>query len=270
MDKKITNGRRGHRSRRTAAAAAVTAALALVTAAAQAPAFAQGAAADTPPPAGAFSAGFGDCPRVLPAGVDRAQWRCEVMIAAGSVRLGGIDLPEIKPITLVHAEGPLPDGTTGQVFGSLRAEATPVPGGLFGKGTRSDRLPTPRLSLLPEYGGYADFLGTGEDRGALDMKFRLVSPALAPACTMGTDQQPVSLHLKPAGPSTWLSEDPPLIEFTTYDNTVSAPAATHCGPLGLLLNRRFALPSGAGDNLASFTAYYTFKSYDQLPASSEH
>ena len=59
-----------------------------------------------------------------------------------------------------------------------------------------------------------------------------------------------------------------MIEFDTYDDTAAAPAATDCDPLGPLVNHRFALPSASGENLASFTASYTFKSYAQRPPAS--
>ncbi|MGP9016827.1 hypothetical protein ACT1U9_00265 [Streptomyces sp. BR1] len=267
MENKISNTRlaRPATPRRTGRAAAavgtVAAALALVGAAATGPAFAEGAGSD---PDILSAVDYSDCPQDLPAGVDRAAWRCEVTVAYGHITLGGIDMPDIKPITLVHAEGPLADGTFGQVFGSLRAEPTPVPGGLLG-GTKG-RSPVLGLAVQPEYGGYSDFLGTATNKGALGMKFRLVSPLLGRGCTIGTDTNPVDLHLKKAGPSTWLSQNPPLVKFEAYDNTFTTPQATGCGPLGQLVNRRNALPAGSGANHLSYTAYYTFKTYDQLPA----
>ena len=257
------------RSRLAYGVGAVAAALAL-TAAAQTSASAQPFSADPAParsapanssadPAPARSAtapvptpeslapAYADCPQDLPAGADRAKWRCEVTIAYGHVKLGGIDLPDIKPITLVHAEGPLPDGTFGQVMGTVRAEPTPVPG-------------APGLSVRAEYGGYADFLSSG----AMDLKFRLVSPFLDRACAIGTDGNPVKLRLSKDAPSTWLSQDPPLVRFPAHDDTFTTPAATRCGPLGRAINDRFALPAASGDSLAAFTVYYTFKTYDRL------
>ncbi|TQK42609.1 hypothetical protein FBY35_4037 [Streptomyces sp. SLBN-118] len=37
-----------------------------------------------------------------------------------------------------------------------------------------------------------------------------------------------------------------------------------CGPLGGLVNNRLGLPAKAG-NAITLSAYYTFKTYDQLP-----
>lgn len=248
----------------TAGVGAVAAAVALLAAAAQAPALAQGAGEPADPAPDVFShVDYGDCPTGLPAGVDRSKWRCEVTVGYAHFKLGGIAVPDMKPITLTHAEGPLPDGTSGQVFGTLRADATPVPGGLLGRG---DRNPLLGLAVRPEYGGYADFLGTGTDKGALDMRFRLVSPLLGERCTIGTDARPVALHLKKDGPSTWLSQDPPLVRFSAYDRTPTVPAATGCGPLTHLVNKRFGLPAGTGESSVTYTAYYTFKTYDRLPA----
>ena len=235
---------------------AVAAALAL-TAAAQPPASAWPLSAD-PAPARSTAApvptpeslapAYADCPKELPAGADRAKWSCEVSAAYGHIKLGGLDLPDIKPITLVHAEGPLPDGTFGQVFGSVRAEPTPVPG-------------APGLFVQAGYGGYADFLG-----GAVDLRFRLVSPLLNRACAIGTDENPVKLRLTRDAPSTWLSQDPPLIRFPAHDDTFTTPEATGCGPLGRALNHRFALPAASGESLVTYTAYYTFRTYDRLPS----
>lgn len=272
MENKISTARRtshvtAHRTtpaaprRAAAAVGTVAAALALVGAAATGPAFAEAAGSD---PDILSTVDYSDCPQDLPAGVDRAAWRCEVTVTYGHITLGGIDMPDIKPITLVHAEGPLADGTFGQVFGSLRAEPTPVPGGLLG-GTQG-RSPVLGLAVQPEYGGHSDFLGTATNKGALGMKFRLVSPLLGRGCTIGTDENPVDLHLSKAGPSTWLSKNPPLVRFEAYDNTFTTPQATGCGPLGQLVNHRGKLPAGSGANHLSYTAYYTFKTYDQLPA----
>ncbi|MFF7652166.1 hypothetical protein ACFZCY_20480 [Streptomyces sp. NPDC007983] len=252
MKRIVTALRRG---RLVSGVGAVAAALAL-TAAVQAPAFAQpgasvrpGAATVPVPTPESLAPAYADCPEDLPEGADRTKWRCEVTAAYGRIKLGGIDLPDIKPITLVHAEGPLPDGTFGQVFGSVRAEPTPVPG-------------APGLSVRAEYGGYADFLTSG----AVDLKFRLASPLLNRACAIGTDGHPVKLRLTKDAPSTWLSQDPPLVRFPARDDTFTTPAATGCGPLGRALNHRFALPAASGESVVTYTAYYTFRTYDRLPS----
>ncbi|WP_344071954.1 hypothetical protein [Streptomyces crystallinus] len=254
--------------RATAALGAVAASVALLTAAAQAPAFAQGTADPADPATDVFSrVDYRDCPAELPAGVDRKEWRCEVTVGYSHFALGGIAVPDMKPITLTHAEGPMPDGKPGQVFGTLRAEPTPVPGGLLGrKAEQGGPNPLLGLAIQPEYGGYADFLGTGTDKGALDLKFRLVSPLLGERCAIGTDTRPVALHLRKDGPSTWLSKNPPLVRFSAYDRDLTVPAATGCGPLTPWVNHHFGLPAKAAESSVTYTAYYTFKTYDELPA----
>ncbi|HCA87228.1 MAG TPA: hypothetical protein DEQ61_18170 [Streptomyces sp.] len=68
------------------------------------------------------------------------------------------------------------------------------------------------------------------------------------------------------GDTEWLSTDPPLIAFTVHDRAFAAPRSYGCGPLGRLADRRFGLPSAAGENEISLVARYTFKFYDELQA----
>lgn len=228
--------------RRVTAALAVAAALAAtVVGAAGAPAV----AAEEP------TFDFSDCP-ALPAGVDPTLWKCEVLTATGSLTLGTRTVPELSPMTVTHAEGPLPDGSDGQVFGALRSTPTTVPG------------PLP-LSLQAEYGGRSDFYSVGDSMGLFTMRFRVLSPLLPHGCVIGAGDTPIELHLRRAGSSEWVSKNPPIIKFAGYDNTFTAPAARGCGPLGRILNARLGLPAQAGNSI-TLSAYYTFKTYDQLPS----
>ncbi|MET8943984.1 hypothetical protein ABZX30_10425 [Streptomyces sp. NPDC004542] len=223
-------------TRRTAACAAGAAAL-LGVAALCTPGTAHAAQTATARPA----AGFDDCPP-LPSGVDPSRWRCEVHHAAPELTMGGFTVA-LAPITMTHAEGPLPDGTPGQVWGAMRTTPTAMPGG---------------WAIQPEYGGRSDFY-----TGQFSLRFHLLSPLLRHSCTIGADA-PVDFHMKRSGPSEWLSQDPPLIKFSAYDDTFSAPAAAHCGPLTASVNRRLGLPATSG-NLMTYDATYTFKTYDRLP-----
>ncbi|MER6128807.1 hypothetical protein ABT173_40865 [Streptomyces sp. NPDC001795] len=200
--------------------------------------------------------GFSDCP-ALPTGVDPARWRCEVHTAAPQLTMGKVNV-SLAPITMTHAEGPLPDGTNGQVWGAMHSAPTAIPGGLAGTATGepSRRL---RLAIQPEYGGRSDFY-----TGQLSLRFRLLSPLLPHGCTIGASA-PLDFRLKRSGPSQWLSENPPLIKFSAYDDTFTAPAAEHCGPLTGPVNRRLGLPAPSG-NVMAYDATYTFRTYDQLPA----
>ncbi|MFG2207689.1 hypothetical protein [Streptomyces sp. NPDC048638] len=203
------------------------------------------ASAETP--SGPFD--FRDCP-ALPPGVDAAKWRCEVFVMRSSLRIGALDVPALAPMTVTNAEGPLPDGSRGQVFGALRAPTAPAGG---------------RLRIQPQYGGHADFYPDGVHRGALDMTFRLVHPLLKKGCAIGTENDPVKLRFVQDGDTEWVSKEPPVVTFVVHDSTFTAPRTHGCGPLAAPLDRRLGLPAAAGANALSASAAYTFRSYAQLP-----
>lgn len=206
---------------------------------------------------------FGDCP-VIPSGVDAARWKCEVLTATGSMRLGSRDVPELAPMTITHAEGPMPDGTKGQVWGALRGGPTTVPGGLLGDPS-ADRSRLLSLALEPEYGGRSDFYSVGENMGLFTLRYRAVSPLLRQGCVIGGGEAPIEIRLKRIGSSEWVSKNPPVVKFTAADTAFTAPAATGCGPIGRLLNDRLGLPAQTG-NTITLSALYTYKTYDQLSA----
>ncbi|MEW2253936.1 hypothetical protein [Streptomyces sp. NPDC047869] len=213
-------------------------------------------AAHASPAAGTRSvAGFGDCP-ALPEGVDPARWKCEVHTAAPKLTMGKVTMT-LAPITMTHAEGPLPDGTDGGVWGAMHSAPTAVPGGLTGTpaGEHAGAL---GLAIRPEYGGRSDFY-----TGQLSLRFRLLSPLLPRSCAIGASE-PVDFQVKRSGPSKHVSQDPPVIEFSAYDDTFTAPAPEHCGPLTGPLGRRLGLPAATG-NLLSYDASYTYRTYDRLP-----
>ncbi|MGW2644248.1 hypothetical protein ACWC2T_04845 [Streptomyces sp. NPDC001393] len=197
---------------------------------------------------------FSDCP-ALPDGVDPARWRCEVHTAAPRLTMGKVTV-NLAPITMTHAEGPMPDGSNGQVWGAMHSSPTAVPGGLTGT-PAGDRAAVLGLAIQPEYGGRSDFY-----TGQFSLRFRLLGPLVPRGCTIGEDE-PLDFRLKRSGPSKWVSQDPPVIEFSAYDDTFTAPAAEHCGPLNGALDRPLGLPS-AERNLLSYDASYTFKTYDRL------
>ncbi|MFF0224538.1 hypothetical protein [Streptomyces sp. NPDC004629] len=254
---KITAAQRSSTVRRGAAGLAAAAVLATAAVgAAGAPAL----AAD--PPAGPVPTfDFGDCPD-LPAGADPARWRCEVLTATGSLTLGSRTIPDLAPMTITHAEGPLPDGSPGQVFGGLRGAATAVPGGILGT-PAADHGRALSLSLRPEYGGRSDFYSVGDSLGLFTLRFRALGLLLPKGCALGGDT-PVELRLKRTGGSERISADPPVIRFGAYDDSFGVPAADHCGPLGRVLNDRLGLPAPTGNTIA-LTAHYTYKPYTQLP-----
>ncbi|MFI1581788.1 hypothetical protein [Embleya sp. NPDC020630] len=205
---------------------------------------------------------FGDCP-TLPAGADPDRWRCEVHVATGEMRLGGIVVP-LRPMTITHAEGPLPDGSTGQVFGALHAAPSPTSGGLLGVPGLPGRAPLLGMSVETKYGGWFDFLSHGTSAGGLDVTLSLSGPLLPKDCSIGTAEQPIRLTMMRKGPNEWISKDPPILKGTLWDNTVAIPAAGGCGPLGTVLNQRNGLPSPGGTNSVTLDGLYTFKTYAQL------
>ncbi|MFJ1866749.1 hypothetical protein ACIOD1_19200 [Streptomyces sp. NPDC088097] len=250
-----------------AAALAVAAALATVAAA---PALAAGATTARAPAAGAAIAeapvapyDFSGCPDI-PAGVDAARWKCEVQTASGSLRLGSRDVPALAPMTITFAEGPMPDGGKGQVWGSLRGGASTVPGGLLGNAS-ADRSPLLGLSLQPEYGGRSDFYSVGDSMGLFTLRYRAVSPLLPRGCVIGGGDTPVEIRLKRVGDSEWVSKNPPVIKWAAVDTAFTVPAATGCGPMTRLVNDRLGLPATTGNKI-TLSGEYTFRTYDQLPA----
>ncbi|MGI8335786.1 hypothetical protein ACRYCC_38055 [Actinomadura scrupuli] len=197
---------------------------------------------------------YRDCPPI-PAGLDRAKWRCEVHVASGTVKIGKAATTPFTITAMTHAEGPLPDGTSGQIFSGLHGRTTRVPGGLLG-------LP---LGIRPESAGSADLLTPG---GLIDLKFRLVSPLLGGRCTLGSNAEPIKIGLSLVpGSAVWVSQDPPIRRMDGTDTTFTVPRASGCGPAARLLDRRFGLPSPSGANSLAIRVHYSYKTYDTLPAS---
>ncbi|MFJ7272653.1 hypothetical protein ACIQV3_39515 [Streptomyces sp. NPDC099050] len=167
-------------------------------------------------------------------------------------------------MTLTHAEGPMPDGSRGQIWGALRSEPTPVPGGLLGNTPAGGpHNPLMSLTLQPEYGGRSDFYSDGNNLGLFTVRYRAVGPLLPQGCVIGADA-PLELRLQRLGNSRWISKNPPVIAFDAKDDTFAVPAATGCGPLERLVNNRLGLPAPQGNTMA-LSATYTFMTYDQLP-----
>jgi len=197
---------------------------------------------------------YSDCPQ-LPAGVDPAKWRCEVLVGEGTATIGGAAVPfDFTRVT--HAEGPMPDGAPGQVFGGFRAARLPVPGRQSGDGRGPKLWIQPHLTVPPDF--YSQ-------TGAMSLTFQLTGPRLGDHCTIGTTAAPVQVAAaRVPGTAQWLSQDPPVITFQVLDQTFSTPRVSGCGPAAAELNRRFGLPSPSGENQLSGTAFYSFKTYDQL------
>jgi hypothetical protein len=198
-----------------------------------------------PPPPDAFR--FTDCPP-LPAGLDPATWRCEVHLATGELTIGRVRLTGI-PLRLTHAEGPLPDGTSGQVFGVLQSVPVPVPG--------------TRLTVQVRYAGYADLIGNGPDPGGLHLRLAVRAPGLDRDCAVGSVTDPLRLHAVRVGGTETIPTDPPIRVFTLQDTAFPVPASSSCGPRAGYVDHLFGLPSVSGNTLTLRTAY-TYRMYNMI------
>lgn len=197
---------------------------------------------------------FSDCPQ-LPAGVDPAEWRCEVLVADGTLHIGGSALP-FHFTAVTHAEGPMTDGTPGQVFGGFRAARLPLPGRQSGDGHGSKLWAQPQLAVVPDFYSQS---------GAMSLTFQLSGPALEAECSIGTPGAPVEVAAaRVPGSTQWVSQEPPVIAFDVRDVALAVPEASGCGRRSEELDRRFGLPSASGANQLEGSVFYSFKTYDRL------
>jgi hypothetical protein len=201
---------------------------------------------------------FADCPN-LPAGADPAQWRCEVLVSTGTVRLGRIAEQPTGSMRLTFAEGWL-NGRYAQVFGALRAEPVRVPGGLLGV-PGAERNPLLRMDIQLRYAGFADFFSDGDRMGTQHLKLGVISPLLPPGCTIGSDEDPIVFRpVRTAGPDV-ISTNPPVLRFTITDDAFAVPSPHGCGGLDRLLSRRLGVPAPAATNAMTLTTYVGLRGY---------
>lgn len=168
-------------------------------------------------------------------------------------------------------------GTPGKVFTS---GAMQVPGGLLGVAGLERLLPgltdvTATVELASSELPEVDILASiyGGEVVALPIKIRLKNALLGPQCYIGSDADPIVLHLTtaqtdPPAPNQPISGKVGTFEFVPVgesgsliqalggvmvDNSFAVPAAKGCGVGGLLdsvVNSRQGLPSPAGTNSA--------------------
>jgi hypothetical protein len=253
-------------SRRLAAvaAAAVVGACALATT----------AMADTPAPGYEEFAGCPNEPTVVLC--------ARTVIDGGHLLLGSTDTPIENAIELNG--GVRQDGTFGfTAVGGLSTPRQRVPGGLLGL-TGFDWLANLFSIDALEVYARAQAAGTiGSPVGPtvdLPLKIKLENPLLSSSCSIGSNADPVSLHLTsgttnppaPASPITGRDPDfsfdpgrPGVLVLTNgklVDNAFAAPRARGCtmllpglGLIDPVVNLRSGLPSAAGTNVAEFTLH---------------
>ncbi|MCW3033457.1 MAG: putative secreted protein [Solirubrobacterales bacterium] len=201
---------------------------------------------------------FLDCPEAT-AGV------CTVAhTTSGEFKMGTKDVPIEKPITLqgglafssLQAQPLIParDGNT------LISPPQKVPGGLLGIGliegiggevTATATIAGPATGIqvnqyfLAEGGGIAV---------VLPLKIKLDNPLLGGECLIGSDSEPVVLHLTTTKMGTIgnlaKGKITKISNVTLEDTAFAVPAAKNCGISTVLVNLLAGLPSGAGHNKA--------------------
>jgi hypothetical protein len=202
---------------------------------------------------------FDDCP-AIPADVDPAAWRCEEMHASGSIRLGAVEVPMVLRTT--HAEGRRPgEQKTEFIFGALRANPVPVPGGLLGTPARHRRSPVTAVTVAPEYAGHIDFVAGPPMAEILHLRYRVSNRLLGDDCSIGTEDEPLVVAGEIVGDRVPVQDDPQVLRFTVVDDDFAVPGSHGCGPSGRLVDRRFGLPSNGALTL---TVYFSIRTYDRL------
>ncbi len=202
---------------------------------------------------------FLDCPEAT-AGV------CAVAhTTSGEFKMGLKQVPIEKTITLqgglpfagLEDENLIParDGNT------LTSPPQKVPGGLLGIGllegitgevTATATLAGPASDIVVNQFFVAK--GGAGVAVVLPLQIKLDNPLLGETCTIGSESEPVVLHLKTTKPGVLSSPGKgkitKLSEVTLEDDTFAVPAAKNCGLSTVLVNLLAGLPSGAGHNKA--------------------
>ncbi|OLT14273.1 hypothetical protein BJF79_19225 [Actinomadura sp. CNU-125] len=227
---------------------------------------------------------FEDCP-ALPEGADPLFWGCTVAeITGGRLKLGGIDQEIEQPITMVYANG-FDVHTFEQtvIWQSLESEPLRVEGGILGI-PGSDFLPIMQIHAQPQIAGELELnpdQGASRVRMRPHMKISVQNPLLGDSCTIGTDENPITIDLgdaptDPPPPNEPISGTPfevvqttPFVvnKTTMVDNAFAVPKSSNCGPFGWfngIVDWQAGLPSAAGNNTAVFEIYAATKSYSQM------
>jgi hypothetical protein len=213
---------------------------------------------------------FSDCPRTI-AGFEGC---IDVQNRSGNLKIKGFNVPLGESLEIrggLRNEGgePVfvpPAGTNG-----FFARAVPVPGGLLG----IEWIPGTSVLAITELAGPPSSILFNFEAFSITIpvKVRLVNTLIGMNCHVGTDRNPVLLHLitgttAPPPPNrpvtgrigTFAVIPPNTLTITgnfNVDNTFAVPGASECGlGLGLinaLVNAKLRLPSAAGNNSIEVT-----------------
>jgi hypothetical protein len=212
---------------------------------------------------------FSDCPRSDPT----VNTCLDIQNTAGNLNIKGFNVPlgaslEIRGgFEIETARFVPPVGSTG-----FFATPVPVPGGLLGI-----EFPIPGNTVLAttELAGPPSgiHISVGEGTITLPIKVRLTNVLLGMNCHIGTDSNPVRLHLttgttSPPPPNRSISGHFGTVRITeegvleiignlNVENSFAIPGSSSCGlGLGLinaLVNAKLKLPSAAGNNTIEVT-----------------
>ncbi|WP_026415984.1 hypothetical protein [Actinomadura oligospora] len=207
---------------------------------------------------------YADCPPLPPGTTPSGSFCFEAIASSGSVTIGNVTHVIDTPLKLTFGS-PWSDETgPSQVFGALRAER-------FQVATRHGEP----VYAQPEYAGAFEFtqsLGLN-----LSFKIRFTGEDLGSHCTVGTDSDPISVHLttgtttppppyQPISGVPWSRVAPGVRAGTVVDNNFPVPTATGCSDNGnAFLNKLGGLPSPAGVSTVILPMHVGMISYSNLP-----
>ncbi len=202
---------------------------------------------------------FLDCPETT------AAFCVVAHTTSGEFVMGNKDVPIEKPITL---QGGMPfffsltnliparDGNT------LISPPQKVPGGLLGlpgllegiggEVTATASLAAPASDILVDQVKVAQ--GGAGTAVQLPLQIKLDNPLLGEECMIGSEAEPIVLHLENVKPGTETlvgkKKIVKLSDVVLEDHTFAVPAAKNCGLSTTLVNLLAGLPSSAGKNKA--------------------
>lgn len=207
---------------------------------------------------------YADCP-TLPAGADPLSSFCsEAIASSGSVTIGRVTHVIDTPLKLTFGSPWSEESGPSQIFGALRGER-------FQVATRHGEP----VYAQPEYAGAFEF--TPSANLNLSFKIRFTGGDLGDNCTVGTDSDPISVHLitgtttppppyQPISGVPWSLAAPGVHKGTVVDDNFSVPAASGCSDNGnAFLNQLGGLPSPAGASTVILPLHVGMISYSKLP-----